>query len=153
MKPFGFVTKPLAAAVAGLMILALAACASTPKAAFEPWAATISDPGEIYSTLEWRPELVAALTSAGREKELDAIKAHYTEPGWPAKLASFDARQDGRDTIRLYKVEVITQFRFNNNDAVLLHVPAKTNQHMPEGWKPKEDFYIAIRSTGVARAG
>ncbi len=153
MMPFGWTTRPLSAAAAGLMLLALAACASMPKAAFEPWAATISSPGEIYSTLEWRPELVAALSAAGREKDLDVIKAHYTEPGWPAKLASFDARQDGKDTIRLYKVEVIAQFRFNNNDAVLLLVPAKTNQHMPEGWRPTEDIYIAVRGAGVTRAG
>jgi hypothetical protein len=32
---------------------------------------------------------------------------------------------------------------------VFLHVPAAANQHIPDGWKPTEDFFIMVSEAGV----
>ena len=140
--------RSLAAALIGLT---LAACATTPANTHEPWRAAIVQPGDIYSDMGWAPEMETALLEAGRAAEIEAIKAHYSEPGWPSKFADIDERLQAPQIIKLYRAETIAMFQFQGNDVVLLRIPAASNKHMPEGWRPTEDIYIPIRAGAVKR--
>jgi hypothetical protein len=143
--------KPVMQALAGLAFLLLAACATGPDYAYKPYGASISDPGEVYSTWSWGKEIEAGLIDAGRKDEIETIKAHYTEKGWPAKFADFDTRVGNPDTIKKYRGEVIATFKNGDTPLVVMHVPAKDNGHMPEGWRPKEDIYIVVKQSAIAK--
>jgi hypothetical protein len=143
--------RPVMQALAGFAFLVLAACASTGDYAYKPWAATISDPGEMYSTWDWNKELENSLIDAGRKAEIETIKAHYTEEGWPEKFKDFDTRIENPETIKKYRGEVIAVFPNGDTPLVVLHVPANQNGHMPEGWRPKEDIYVVIKQSAVAK--
>ena len=143
--------KAVMAALAGLAFLVLAACATGPDYAYKPWGAAISDPSEIYSTWEWSKGIEDGLIDAGRKEEIETIKAHYTEKGWPAKFASFDERADNQDTIKLYKSEVIAMFLNGDTPLVVLRVPAAQNKHMPAGWRPAEDIYVVIKQEAISK--
>jgi hypothetical protein len=142
--------KSVAGALAGLVFLVLAACASTgPDLAYKPWSASITDPGEIYSTWKWDSVIEAALVDAGRKDQIETIKAHYTEKGWPANLAKFQSRTDNPGIVKQYKTESIASFMNGKTPLVVLRVPADQNKDMPEGWRPAEDFYIVIKQSAV----
>lgn len=137
--------------VAALIGLTLAACATTPTNTHEAWRASITQPGEIYSDMGWAPEMETALLEAGRAAEIEAIKAHYSEPGWPSKFADIDERLQAPQIIKLYKAETIAMFQFQGNNVVLLRIAAANNRHMPEGWRPVEDIYIPIKAAAVKK--
>jgi hypothetical protein len=142
--------KSVAGALAGLVFLVLAACATSGEYAYKPWGTSITDPGEVYSTWKWGKEIEAGLIDAGRGQEIETIKARYTEEGWPEKLASFDARVDNPKIIKEYRAETIATFRNGDTPLVVLRVPADQNKHMPEGWRPAQDIYIVIKQSAVA---
>ena len=69
--------------------------------------------------------------------------------GWPEKMKDQDARWFQKDRIKQYNVAEIARLTYYDQPAVFLHVPASANQHMPDGWKPTEDFFIMISEAGV----
>ena len=144
-------TKSVAGALAGLVFLVLSACAVfESKYAYEPWGTSITDPGEIYSTWKWDKNIEGGLTDAGRAQEIETIKAHSTEKGWPANLASGASRTKNPDIVKQYQAEAIATFRNGEEPIVVLRVPADKNKHMPEGWRPEQDIYVVIKQEAVA---
>src|SRR5262249_7159091 len=100
-------TRSVMQALAGLALLVLAACATGPGYAYKPWAATISDPTELYADYSWDKDIENGLIDAGRKDEIETIKAHSTNKAWPEKFADLKTRAANPDTIRKYKGEVI----------------------------------------------
>ncbi len=113
--------------------------------------AAISDPTMIFAAADWTAEVDAAVKAAGWGDRIDEIKAHLNEDGggWPANLADGSTRWLQGDRLKDYKVQEIARLRFYDQDAVLLHVPAAANQHLPEGWKPAADFFVLMGVDGV----
>jgi hypothetical protein len=149
MKTF----RPIALAVASLAVLLTPACAT--GAAPVTNAVAIVDAGEIFSAADWTPDMEAALRAAGWGDRLEQVKAHMNESGggWPKNLADGETRHfHGEAAMKLYKAEEIARFRFYDQDALMLRVPAANNTHMTEGWKPMEDFFIVMTARAVAKA-
>jgi hypothetical protein len=142
-------------ALAGLVLLVLAACESLGLGgkdyAYKPWAAEITQPGELRTTFEWAPAMEEALNKAGRAEEIAHIKGRYREEAWPAALKLEKQRSANPDTIRKYAVETIAQFQFKGEQMVVLRVPADKNKEMPEGWKPEQDIFFVVAEKGVAK--
>lgn len=129
-------------------VMLLQACATGPAGggAF----VQISDPEQMFSAADWTPDVDAAVKAAGWSARAEEIKAHMNEKGgWPAKLADGDARWMQSDVVKLYQTDQIASLSFYDQPAVLLHIPASANQHMPDGWKPTTDFFIIIGAGGV----
>ena len=121
--------------------LVLQACASTPSVAYRH----IADPQQLFSAADWTPDLDAAVKGAGLADRIPDIQAHMDEKGgWPDKMKDGDARWLQMRTISKYNVEEIARLNYYDQPAILLRVPANANAHMPEGWKPKTDFYIVV---------
>lgn len=141
--------RPVISALAGLALLVLSACGtlSLPKSP-EP---IIANPAEIYSTWNWNKDIEAGVIDGGHKEEMEKIKAHSTEKGWPEKFADYNTRIKNPDIIKQYKGEVIATFKNGDTPIAVVKVPAKQNTHMPEGWKPAEDIYIVIKQDGLAQ--
>ena len=134
--------KPWSMSVAlGGAAFVLQACATTPAVAY----LHIADADQLFSAADWTPDLDAAVKAAGWTERIPGIKAHMDEKGgWPDKMKDGDARWFGKNMIAKYNVAEIARLRFYDQPAILLHVPANENTHMPDGWKPKFDFYILV---------
>ena len=52
--------------------------------------------------------------------------------------------------VRNYNAVELARLSFYDQPAVLLHIPAAANRHMPEGWRPKEDFFIVVGAAALA---
>ncbi|MEQ1780512.1 MAG: hypothetical protein ABMA14_04070 [Hyphomonadaceae bacterium] len=121
--------------------LALQACATGPVVSYKH----IADPQQLFSAADWTPDLDAAVKVAGLADRIPEIQAHMDEKGgWPDKMKDADARWLQMRTIMKYNVEEIARLNFHDQPAILLRVAANANGHMPEGWKPKADFYIVV---------
>lgn len=137
LKRFSFV-------IAGAAIV-LQACASAPDAGF----AHITDPQQIFAAADWTDDLDEAVKSAGMGDRIPEMQARLNEKGgWPEKMKDGDARWYQPSIIRAYAVQEIARLDFHGQPAILLRVPANANDHMPDGWKPANDFYI-VASTGA----
>ncbi len=113
----------------------------------------IADPAQLFSAADWTADVDAAVTAAGWSARANEIRAHMNEKtGWPAKMSDEDLRWRHMSTLRQYNVEEIARLSYYGQPAVLLHVPAKANQHMPEGWKPKDDFFIVAGAQAMPAA-
>jgi hypothetical protein len=146
------VSKAIAGALAGLALMVMAACATGPKYAYAPWNATISDPGDIYSSYKWDKGVEEALTVAGRAEQIEAIKAHAAESGWSGKIAKFDDRIEHPEIIKSLKGEVIATFDKDKDTRVaVFHAPVKQNGQLPADWKLTEDIYIIVKEAAVSR--
>ena len=134
-----------------LAALLASACASAPGAvvAYDH----ILDPGQLFSAADWTSDVDAAVKAAGWLARAEEIKSHMNERGgWPAKLTDEDARWLGKETLRSYNVEAIARLSFYGQPAILLHVPAGANQHMPEGWRPRDDFFLVVGASAMPGA-
>lgn len=130
----------MALALAGAAF-ALQACATTTAVSYSH----ILDADQLFSAADWTADLDAAAKAAGRVERIPEIQAHMDEKGgWPDKMKDGDARWFGKAMIAKYNVEEIARLNFHDQPAILLHVPTNANGHMPEGWKPKADFYIVV---------
>lgn len=119
----------------------LQACATTPAVSYRH----ILDADQLFSAADWTPDLDAAAKAAGWAGRIPEIQAHMDEKGgWPDKMKDGDARWFGKAMIAKYNVAEIARLNFHDQPAILLHVPANANGHMPDGWKPKADFYIVV---------
>jgi hypothetical protein len=121
-----------------------------PEYAYKPWGTSITDPGEVYSTWKWDKDIEASLVDAGRQADIEAIKAHYTEKGWPESFRNLKTRGANPDIVKQYRAEAIAAFKNGSTPLVVLRVPADKNKHMPEGWRPAEDIYIVVKQDAVA---
>lgn len=129
------------------IVLGLAACASTPASGAY---VHITDPEQMFSAASYSPDVEAAVKSAGWEDRAETVKAAMNEKGgWPAKMKDESARWLGKDNVTKYNVIELARLSFHNQPAVLLHVPAAANQHMADGWKPANDFFIVIGEAGM----
>lgn len=128
--------------------IVLQACATMLAANYQH----IADPDQLFSAADWTPDLDAAAKAAGWADRIPEIQAHLNEKtGWPDKMKDGDARWFGKPTISKYNVVEIARLNYYEQPAVLLHVPANANGHMPDGWKPTADFYIVV-GTGAFTA-
>jgi hypothetical protein len=135
--------KRLAFASAAIV---LQACASAPDSAY----VNITYSEQMFSAADWTTDLDKAARAAGWGDRIPEMQARLNESGsWPAKMKDGDARWFEKDTIRKYNVREIARLSYYDQPAVLVVVPASANQHMPEGWKPAEDFFIVIGELGL----
>ena len=126
--------------------IALQACASAPDAA----PSHISDPQQIFAAADWTDDLDKAAKAAGMAERIPEMQARLNEKGgWPEKMKDGDARWYQQSIIKGYSVREIARLSFYGQPAALVVVPASANQHMPEGWKPAEDFYVVVAAAGV----
>ena len=126
--------------------LVLQACASTPNDGF----VHIADPQQIFAAADWTEDLDKAAKAAGWDKRIAEMQAALNEKSaWPAKMKDGDARWFQMDVIRQYNVRVIARTSFYEQPAALLVVPARGNEHMPDGWKPATDFFVVIAAAGL----
>lgn len=126
--------------------IALQACASAPSEKLFH----ITDSEQLFSAADWTSDLDTAAKSAGFGDRIAYMQTHLNEQGgWPAKLKDGDARWFEKDTVRLYSFREVARLTYYDQPAALLVAPASANQHMPEGWKPAEDFYIVIGLAGL----
>lgn len=133
-------SRSMSFVVAGAALV-LQACATTPAVSY----LHIADPDQLFSAADWTTDLDAATKAAGWGDRIPEIKAHMDEKGgWPEKMMDGDARWFGKAIIAKYNVAEIARLNFHDQPAILLHVPANANGHMPDGWKPKADFYIVV---------
>ena len=127
--------------------LAATACATTQASSSY---VHILDAEQIFAAADWTPDLDAAVKASGWSDRAEIIKARMNEKGgWPEKMKDQDARWFQKDRIKQYNVVEIARLSFYDQPAVFLHVPAAANQHMPDGWKPTEDFFIMVSEAGV----
>ena len=139
LKRFSFVIASAA--------IALQACASASNAA----PAHITDPQQIFAAADWTADLDKAAKSAGMAERIPEMQARLNEKGgWPEKMKDGDARWRHQSIIKGYDVREIARLNFYGQPAMLVVVPASANQHMPEGWKPAEDFYVVVAAAGVS---
>jgi hypothetical protein len=128
--------------------LFIGACATTPSSASY---IHITDPGGLFSAANWTDDVANAVMSAGWSARADEIKAHMNEKtGWPQKLSEEEERALQPAMIRNYNVREIARLSFYRQPAILLYVPAAANQHMPDGWKPRDDFFIVVTERAVS---
>lgn len=121
----------------------LQACATAPAASY----LHIADPQQLFAAADWTPELEAAVTAAGLGERIPAIQASMNDTGaWPDKMKDGEARWLQMRVTMTYNVEEIARLTFHEQPAILLRAPANANGHMPEGWKPKDDFYIVVET-------
>ena len=126
--------------------IVLQACASAPNDGL----IHITDPQQIFAAADWTDDLDKAATSAGWGDRIPEMQARLDEKGgWPAKMKDGEARWFQPDTIKQYNVRQIARLSFYGQPAALIVVPASANQHMPEGWKPAQDFYIVVAAQGL----
>lgn len=110
-----------------------------------------TDPQQVFSNAELRPQDEAAIKAAGFTGDLAEVKAHLNDKtGWPPALANEEIRNFNWDTAKKYKVEKLASFSFYNQDAVLVRVPAAENKHMPQDWQLPVDFYILFDAKAFA---
>ncbi len=127
--------------------IAAGACATTPAANSY---VHILDAEMMFSAADWTSDVEEAVKAAGWSDRSEIMKARINEKGgWPEKMKDQDARWFQKDRIKQYNVVEIARLSFYDQPAVLLHVPASANQHMPEGWKPAQDFFIVVGEAGV----
>lgn len=133
--------------VPAAIVLAAGACATTPAANSY---VHILDAEQIFAAADWTADVDAAVKAAGWSDRAEIMKARMNEKGvWPEKMKDQDARWFQKDRIKQYNVAEIARLTYYDQPAVFLHVPASANQHMPDGWKPTEDFFIMISEAGV----
>lgn len=126
--------------------IVLQACASAPNDGL----VHITDPQQIFAAADWTDDLDKAAKSAGWGDRIPEIQAHLDEKGgWPAKMKDGEARWFQPETIKQYNVRQIARLSFYGQPAVLIVVPASANQHMAEGWKPAQDFYMVVAVTAL----
>ena len=127
--------------------LAATACATTQASISY---VHILDAEQIFAAADWTPDLDAAVNAAGWSDRAEIMKARMNEKGgWPEKMKDQDARWFQKDRIKQYNVAEIARLTYYDQSAVFLHVPVSANQHMPDGWKPTEDFFIMVGEAGV----
>ena len=130
------------------IVMTAGACATTPDASSY---IHIADPEQLFSAADWTPDLEAAVTAAGWQDRAEIIKARMNEKGgWPANLADQDKRWFQKDRVKEYNAVELARLSFYGQPAALLHIPAAANRHMPEGWRPKEDFFIVVGAAALA---
>lgn len=126
--------------------IVMQACASASNAA----SAHITDPQQIFAAADWTDDLDKATKSAGMGDRIPEMQARLNEKGgWPEKMKDGDARWFQQSIIKAYNVREIARLSFYGQPAALVVVPVSANQHMPEGWKPAEDFYVVVGAAGV----
>lgn len=129
------------------LVMAAGACASTPASNTY---VHILDAEQIFAAADWTADVDAAVKAAGWSDRAEIMKARMNEKGgWPEKMKDQDARWFQKDKIKQYNVAEIARLTFYDQPAVFLHVPVSANQHMPDGWKPTEDFFVMVAAAGV----
>ncbi len=101
----------------------------------------ITNPANLYSTLEWKPEMKAELIALFGEELAQTIIASSSESAWPKGIASLDARTLNQSRILEYEAYYMTTL--NKYLDVILISPSE-NQHMEEDLTPKDDIYFVI---------
>ena len=105
----------------------------------------IIDSGELYSTYiftESEEEDIRAQVSASVMQE---ILDYHTEDSWPRDIASLESRENNRPAISSYMAYQVAK----TGEKVILYVPARKNKKLPDGLRPKRDFYFVIGTEGV----
>ena len=122
--------------------LVAGACATTPAASSY---VHIADPEQLFSAADWTPDVERAVTPAGWQDRAETIKARMNEKGgWPKNLADQSTRWLQKDRVKDYNAVEMARLTFYGQPAVLLRIPASANKHMPDGWRPTEDFFILV---------
>lgn len=105
----------------------------------------IIDPGEIMSTYQLPDaELDRLRSQLGDQTEV--VLAHMNEGVFPEGMDELDERMAAHDTLRRFKVKCVATL---SDGTTILHVRASKNKHMPDGFRPVEDFWMVFTSAGV----
>lgn len=105
----------------------------------------ITDSGELYSTYVFttsEEEDIKNQVSAAAFRE---IMDYHTEDSWPSDIGSLKSRESNRPAISSY---IAYQVAKTGNKAIL-YISAKKNKKLPEGLRPKRDFYFVIGTEGI----
>lgn len=106
----------------------------------------IIHPGNVFSTVDWKPEMKAELVEMLGEETAGEVIRGSNESAWPSDIASLGVRVSNYTKMLDYKCQYLT--RVNKNMVVLL-VSASENTHMEKGMKPKVDFYLVMQDNAI----
>lgn len=111
-------------------------------------AATIQNPGDLYSTYEFSKSDRKELIEQGfKDEQIRNIEKMANEASWPEGIADLDARLSSREQLRQYKVFKIAQI--GAGEKAILAIPAKVNKKMPLQMRPNQDIFFVIGASGV----
>ena len=147
--------KIVIATMTALAVTFTPACATVADEPTSANAVRINQTDMLFAAADMTPGLESALSAAGWGDRLEQVKAHMNETGggWPKNLADVSTRHfQGEAALKRYNAEEIARLSFYDQDAVVLVVRAAANQHMTEGWRPMEDFFLIMAAGAVSKA-
>lgn len=106
----------------------------------------ITNPGSLYSEVDWTPEMKAELIAVVGEDHADLIIQGSSESNWPVGIASLNARVLNQNLMLEYEGYYLTTV---NKSMAVIMILAKENRHMEKDMLPKEDFYLVILENAI----
>jgi hypothetical protein len=111
--------------------------------------ASITDPGQLYSTYNFSAEEKDKITSTVGEAQYEAINNSCHENQWPSGLSTLDSRNTVRDKMKEYHVNVVMVL----GDVSIVQIDPDRNRHMPPDMLAQAPFYFIIGNNGVDNSG
>lgn len=113
---------------------------------------TIYDSGELYSTYSFADNESSAkeLKKKVGDDMYNKILASCTESAWPKGITTLESRNQNRDRIKSYVAYLVA--RFDNDNMIVLRIPAKENSSMPANMRSDKDFFFIMAAAAIVDA-
>ncbi len=113
---------------------------------------TIYDSGELYSTYSFADNKSASdeVRKKVGEDLFKKILESCNESAWPKGISTLESRNQNRERIKSYVAYLVT--RFDNDQMIVLRLPAKENSAMPSNMKPEKDIFFIMAASAIVDA-
>jgi hypothetical protein len=106
---------------------------------------SISDPGDLFSTFDFKAsDKEAVIVAVGADKYKEINNACH-ESQWPSGIATLDNRNAAREKMKQYRIVLVTTI----GDKSIVEIRPAENMHMPVNMQSTVSFYFVIKSTGL----